>query len=229
MNHIFLIFLFLIMLFCPVDIIAYSHFSPYSYCGGNPIKFIDPTGEDIVILNYTEGSHLAMLIQNDDGKWQYYSINGNNVYVSGKHSGDREFNDVAVGSWDSPYDFFHSQYNSCTEDSKNDRSKNHYGFSEGYLIPTSKEQDTQMRDSFTKKAKTRYSPLGNNCVTIVQDVLFDAGIPVAEPTYEKIHIPANIFLGEPEQDIVRPNINPLPCPAFNSIMKVNPNGKYLHK
>lgn len=208
---------------------AYSHLSPYSYCGANPVNFIDPTGEDIVVLNYTEGEHLAMLIQGEDGKWQYYSINGDNVYVSGVHVGGREFNDVAVGSWDSPSEFFQSEYNIRTSDSKNDRSKNHYGFTEGYQISTTPEQDAIMRNSFIEKAKTTYTVLGNNCATTVQIVMFDADVPIAEPKYSTTHVPANIYIGEPGYDIVKPNINPIPSVAFKSIIKVNPGGTYLHK
>ena len=81
----------LIALLYPISSHAYSHLSPYSYCGGNPVNCIDPTGKDIVVLNYTEGIHLAMLIQNEEGKWQYYSINGNNKYSSGSHTGGRAF------------------------------------------------------------------------------------------------------------------------------------------
>lgn len=86
-----------------------------------------------------------------------------------------------------------------------------------------------MRNSFVEKAKTSYTPLGNNCATTVQYVMFEAGIPVATPKYETIHIPANKYLGEPEQNIVRPNINPWPRSAFESIVKLNPNGKYILK
>lgn len=103
------LYLILIALFCPLSSLAYSHLSPYSYCGGNPVKCVDPTGEDIVVLNYGDDAshqHLAMLIQNEEGKWQYYSVNGDNMYFSGSHFGGRTFNDVAVGSWDSPHDFF---------------------------------------------------------------------------------------------------------------------------
>lgn len=211
---------------------AYPSISPYSYCGGNPINYIDPSGEDIVVLNYGNNlthQHMAMLIQDENGKWQYYSINGDNVYISGKHYGGREFNDLAVGSWDSPMDFFQSEYNMRTETSKSDKSKNHFGFSEGYQIFTTEAQDEIMRNSFVEKAKTRYTPLGNNCATIVQGVLFDANIPVAFPKFEKIHIPANKYFGEPEYNIVRPNFNSLPSSAFKSIMKLNPGGIYIHK
>lgn len=221
--------LILIVLLYPLSSYAYSHLSPYSYCGGNPVNCIDPTGKDIVVLNYTEGMHLAMLIQNEEGKWQYYSVNGNNVYVSGEHKGGRDFNDIAVGSWDSPQDFLNSSYNVRTNQSKGDKSMNHFGFQEGFQISTTPEQDAIMRNSFIEKAETRYTPLGNNCATTVQEVMFEADIPVATPKYKTIHIPANIYLGEPEHDIVRPNINPWPRTAFKSIMESNPTGIYIHK
>ena len=221
--------LLLIALLYPISSYAYYPTSPYSYCGGDPVNCIDPTGEDIVVLNYTEGTHLAMLIQNEEGKWQYYSINGNNVYVSGKHSGGREFNDIAVGSWDTPLDFFNSSYNIRNEESKDDKSMNHFGFSEGYQISTSEEQDAIMRTSFSEQSKTRYTPLGNNCATTVQSVMIEAGIPVAESKYKTIHIPANKYFGEPAYNIVSLNINPWPSAAFKSIIKANPGGIYLNK
>ncbi len=32
------------LLLYPLSSFAYSHLSPYSYCGGNPVNFVDPTG-----------------------------------------------------------------------------------------------------------------------------------------------------------------------------------------
>lgn len=215
----------------PLTANAYYNLSPYCYCGNNPVNCIDPNGEDIVVLNYTEGQHLAMLIQDENGKWQYYSVNGDNMVnpLTNNHSGGRPFNDVAVGSWDSPEEFLNSSYNVRNEGSKENPDMNHFGFSEGFQISTSPEQDEIMRNSFMEKSTTRYTPLGNNCATTVQSVLFQAGIPVAKPTYVKIHVPANKFLGEPEYNIVRPNINPWPRSAFKSIMQLNPQGTYIHK
>lgn len=177
----------LLITFCKFNGLAYSHLSTYSYCAGNPTNCIDPTGEDVVVLNYTEGWHLAMLIQNEKGKWQYYSVNGNNVYKSSNkgHSGGRTFNDVAVGSWNTPHDFFKSSYNVRTPNSKEDKSKNHFGFQEGYQIKTTPEQDTTMRETFTQIANTDYNLVSNNCATVVQKTLIEAGLPVSDkpPVY----------------------------------------------
>lgn len=125
----------LIALLYPLSGYAYSHLSPHSYCGGDPVNCVDPSGEEIVVLNYgndMKHQHLAMLIQNEEGKWQYYSINDNNIVnpITKDHSGGRPFNDVAVGSWDSPEEFFHSSYNVRNKYSKDNTSMNHFGFSD---------------------------------------------------------------------------------------------------
>ena len=210
---------------------TYPHISHYAHCANNPLSIIDPTGNDIVVLNYgndIKHQHLAMLIQNEDHKWQYYSINGNNVYLSGEFKGGRPFNDVGVGSRDSPIDFFDSEYNETQgEAGKQNRNINNYGFSEGYHIKTTPEQDEIMRNSFIQISKTEYKLLGNNCATAVQKVMFDANIPVAESKYETISIPANTYLGESGYKIVKPNFDVYPSSAFESIINANPNGEYI--
>ena len=53
----------------------YYPISPYAYCAGNPVNLVDPDGMDIAVL-VIDGQHIALLIQNNDGEWAYYSING---------------------------------------------------------------------------------------------------------------------------------------------------------
>jgi hypothetical protein len=43
----------------------------------------------------------------------------------------------------------------------------HFGFSEGYQISSTPEQDERMRNSFSKTAKTKYNLLNNNCATAI--------------------------------------------------------------
>ncbi len=211
--------------------LKYTNTSPYVYCAANPILFVDPTGKDIVIL-LADGppGHLAMLIQNEQGKWQYYSVNGNNVYLSGKFSGGRTSNDVGVGNWDSPMDFLNSSYNSKeSENNKIDGNINGYGYSEGYQIETTPKQDKIMRRSFEKTAQTEYKLISNNCATAVQKAMFDAKIPVASSEYCTTVVPANIKLGESSFKVVTINFRTLPKFAFKSIIKYNPGGKHLKK
>lgn len=227
--------LLLIALLYPLCSYGYYPLSSYSYCGGDPVNCVDPNGEDIVVLNYGYGNnqHLAMLIQDDNGKWQYYSVNGNNKYFSGSHSGGRTFNDVAVGSWDSPQEFLHSSYNVRNGDSKDNRSMNHFGFSEGYQISTTPEQDATMRISFSKTAKSEYELFDNNCATAVQRAMLDAGIPVSEnsivPTYTPMSTPLGIIDVCNGFQINYDRMKVLPSSAFQSIMKWNPSGSYLQK
>ena len=228
----------LLMRFTTPDPLArdFTHLSPWSHCAANPANNIDPDGKDIVVLSYGTGrnQHLAMLIQNEDGKWQYYSINGNNMYIpfTDIHIGGREFNDVAVGSWDSPQEFLNSSYNVENDNSKNDPSMNNYGFTEGYQIKTTPEQDYIMRNSFCKSAKSTYNLITNNCAHAVQQAMVDAGIPVSKPTKEPLYIPVstpyglvNVLNGYK----IKCDLNRIPSSAFKSIMEWNPHGTYLHK
>ncbi|MCM1520482.1 MAG: hypothetical protein NC098_06820 [Lachnoclostridium sp.] len=228
--------LLLFCLFIPAHSYAYRHLSPYSYCGGDPVNCVDPSGRDVVVLNYgyLDDQHTAILIQDENGKWLYYSINGNNVYFSGEHTGGREFNDMAVGSWESPQEFMNSEYNVRPEDDKGkgDPSVNNYGFDECYLIPSTPEQDEIMRNCFTEAAKTEYNLINNNCTTIVQDVLIKAGIPVSKPRFEPSYIPVatpygivDVYNGTQMQcDVIL-----LPSEAFKSIKSYNPNGTPITK
>ena len=166
----------------------YYSISPYAYAGNNPINAIDINGDSITILNMGSGAdqHLALLIQNEAGKWQYFSVNGTNVYISGTHQGGRKFNDLGIGEFDSPQQFLESAYNSKKnaqgEDVKDDSSVNKYSYSEGYTIGTSKEQDDKIRSTFTGIAKNedyRLNPADpNQCANVVQRSLESVGIDV---------------------------------------------------
>ena len=91
----------------------YSGVSPYLWCAGNPIRNIDEGGDSIAVL-YFHGlvGHLALLIQNDDGKWAYYSMNGDYKYKNthGKKGG-KPYHDIGEQTFNSPSDFLNSDYN----------------------------------------------------------------------------------------------------------------------
>ena len=109
---------------------------------------------------------------------------------------------------------------------------NHFGFSEGFQIPTTSEQDAIMRNNFIKIAKKEYNLFNNNCATAVQQVMIDAGIPVSKP----IMVPTTMPMSTPFGLIdvfngyqMKCDINILPSSAFQSIIKWNPTGQLLHK
>ena len=193
----------------------------YAYCLNNPVRNIDLRGDSVTVLNLNSGQHMAMLIQNDAGKWQYFSVNGDNVYSSGSHTGGREFDDLAVGEWDSPQQFMDSYYNQAGD--KDDKSVNNYGFTEGYVIPTTPEQDNTIRTTFTNNSKNeeyRLNPLNpNQCATVTQKSLNAAGIEtrvtnVSNRWGERIEVKANPYL---------------PSHAYKAIISNNPNGYKVHK
>ena len=203
----------------------YFNFSPYSYTANNPILNIDINGDSIAVLNmgYGANQHLALLIQNKEGKWQYFSVNGNNVYVSGSFSGGRKFNDIAVGEFNSPQEFLQSSYNSKGD--SDDKNINKYGFQEAYILPTDESQDNTIKESFIDISKEEYrlSPSNpNQCATAVQKSLNRAGIETTTLTFIKdgFSTGAGYFTKS----------NPyLPSSAFNAIINSNPNGQLIKK
>jgi len=213
----------------------YPEVSAYAYCGNNPVNNVDLRGDSVTVLNLGTGTdqHMAMLIQNDAGKWQYFSVNGDNVYSSGSsegssssgssygHTGGREFDDLAVGEWDSPQQFMDSYYN--TKGDKDDKNSNKYGFPEGYVIPTTPEQDNRIRTKFTEISQNeeyRLNPFNpNQCATTVQRSLNKAGVEtrVTNVSYR---------WGERFEGKVNPY---LPSVAYKAIINNNPNGFKVYR
>jgi len=201
--------------------------APRAYCAANPLRFTDPSGLDCVVLNLGDGfnQHLAMLIQNENGKWQYYSINGENMYSSGSFTGGRENNDVAEGSWDSVEDFLSSDYfNNRNADGtkvdEDDRQENKkvikYEFTEACLIHSTPEQDAVMRNEFNSIANAHdYKLMTNNCAHAVQKTLFKAGLMGAE---------SGNNVGN-----IEPSFHVFPSVAFKAIRIHNSGGKYYRK
>ena len=209
----------------------YVSLSPYQYGANNPVNNIDVNGDSIIVLNYgyIRKQYMAILIQNDAGEWQYFSVNGDNVYVSGEFSGGRKFNDIAVGEFDSPQEFLNSPYNSYG--ASDDMSINTYGFSEGYMIPTSKEQDDIIRDTFISISKNEsYDFLGNNCSTVVQKSLEAAGIITFTQKSTRHRIPSSHYLGESSFIATISTSRPvIPSVSFRAIIKNNPQGKMIYR
>ena len=201
--------------FTTVDPMAEKYYSVdlYAYVENNPIKHIDINGDSITVLNKNDGEHLALLIQNNEDKWQYFSINGNNVYILGKHTGGRTFNDLGQEKFDSPQQFLESTYNS--KGNKDDKSINNYGFEEGYIIPTTQEQDETIRSTFINIANNeeyRLNPINpNQCATVVQRSLSKAGV--------ETRANRTITNRSTGGDSYQTKFNPyLPSQAFKSIM-----------
>lgn len=91
----------------------YYGVSPYVYCDNDPLSITDFKGDSLAVLNQGPGiGHIALLIQNKENKWEYYSYNGDWVYnLSMNQMGGKPYHDTGNRSFDSPRSFLSSMYN----------------------------------------------------------------------------------------------------------------------
>ena len=153
------------------------------------MNYVDSKGDSLAILAIN-GQHLAMLIQNEKGSWQYYSINGKNQqYPVLGFMGGRHFDDIQVGDFASVLEFLHSDYNTkgdTREQKLSDDSIAGYDFVEAFVIPTSMEQDKKASDEFIRIGSNEEYHLllpSNHCSTTVERSLLAAGIDVRRTRY----------------------------------------------
>ena len=210
----------------------YYDVSPYGYCGNNPINAIDDKGDSTCVLNYGSGSdqHLALLIQNNEGKWSYFSFNGTIIFnKSSGTSGGAPHNNLGERSFDSPTDFLNSIYNSdgSNEDIEHDRI-NGFGYTEGYILPTTPKEDQIIKDNFMKAVNESYHLLTNQCAMGVQKALNSVGIKTN--TIHNFNYSTSFGAVFPMSPHYKAEVNPyLPSSAFKVIRDKNPNGIYIKR
>ena len=201
----------------------YHSMSPYQYGANNPVKNVDVNGDSIVVLNYTSGEHLGLLIQNSSNRWEYYSFNGDKIYNSteGSLGGGPQDNKGEL-SWPTPQAFLDSEYNQNTYKEDLESGKvNGYGYQEGYLIPTTEKQDRIIKNTFLETVDQGYSLVGNHCSIVVQKSLNKAGIE----TMNKMRV-----INRQTGDIFNVKVNPyLPSKAYQAIEKNNPLGYIIRR
>ena len=164
----------------------YSGVSPYLWCAANPIRNIDEGGDSIAVL-YFHGlvGHLALLIQNDDGKWAYYSMNGDYKYkkTHGKKGG-KPYHDIGEQTFNSPSDFLNSDYNREGTDKEVQQDNiNNYGYKEAFVIPTTRKQDKEIRKKFLQETCQSYNLVNRQCAQVVQRALEAGGIKTTKLEY----------------------------------------------
>ena len=157
----------------------YYNMSPYAYCANNPVRSIDVKGDSIFVLIAPEGAHgmghMAMLIQNKDNRWEYYSKNG--TQESSGLYGEQYNDNKGEVSFSSIGEFLdNSEYNPIN------KKTNQRKYTEGYLIPSTSEENAKAIDGAMIELKKNYNVLGSNCAVTVQNALSAAGKNPGDPS-----------------------------------------------
>ncbi len=202
--------------------------SPYVHAGNNPVKYVDIKGDSIAVLNQGGAiGHSALLIQNGDGQWEYFSMNGDWVYEDTKGlAGGKPYHDMGEKTFNSPHEFLESSYNALgNKEQVANNEVNNYGFKETYILPTTPEQDKKIKETFKQSVSEGYNFLSNQCSQVVQKSLNAAGITTTEVTEKTV---INRQTGTIHiYPVIR---NPyFPNNAFRSIIKNNPKGNYIKR
>ena len=121
----------------------YYSLSPYTWCAGNPVKYGDERGDTIAVLGFQQNSwrHIALLIQDENNKWRYYSVNGDNVYFPGcLFSSSTKNNSInQLGSFSGGKetdDLGDTLYNSIDEFLNSESNESDYAYDVAYIINT---------------------------------------------------------------------------------------------
>ena len=158
-------------------------FTSYGYCFNNFLNALDKDGKDVVVLLAPRGAggagHMAILIQNPDGRWALWSKNGtpDNMGAHGKEgASNTEHHNNRGGSLDeNEYsyltieDFFNSKKDNPIKEGMPE-------YTEGYKMSTTKEQDEKARAAIGEELNKDYDVLSSNCAQAVQAALKAAGL-----------------------------------------------------
>ncbi|GEM_PF-1378768 len=155
----------------------------YGYCFNNFLNAFDKDGKDVVVLLAPRGAggagHMAILIQNPDGRWALWSKNGtpDNMHAYGKEGGkNTKYHNNRGGSLDgneSSYQTIEDFFNSKKDNPKKDGMPE---YTEGYKMSTTKEQDEKARTAIEEELNKDYDVLSSNCAQAVQAALKAAGL-----------------------------------------------------
>lgn len=166
----------------------YPSISPYAYCAWNPIRIIDPNGDSCAVLLARDAvggfGHMAILVQNEENKWQLWSKNGDDDGTYKTSSGetrgsadDQPGKDLTTGkikTFENVQEFLNSSYNTENHDGVGD-----FYYTEAYILPTTSRQDRIIEKGMQKKMEEKYNLFSNNCSQAVVFSLRNAGVKLS--------------------------------------------------
>jgi len=167
----------------------YAGWSPYHYCGNNPVSRADWNGKDMVILldkNERVG-HLAIMIGDNKNGWTYFAKGD-----FGKTGGSVLLGadvDNAIYEFDTFNDFKEGTASKEINGKngvadKSGRYKNNIGkakkitdrYNEAVWIDTNPEQDNIAKKAAKNSIYTTYNLITNSCVDVPSDALESIGL-----------------------------------------------------
>ena len=185
--------------------------SPYAYCGGDPVNYGDYNGKNTVVIMPAHDFHVALLIQDNEKQYRYYSINGKDYQGIGE--GHSKYDNLGERSFSSIEEFLDSSYNTVDCDNTNlssteQKEANGYHYTVGFELTTSPEQDAKIAEKFKEMSETTNYALsligGENCATTVNASLCAGGVNTGCDKNDPYEI--------------------VPATLMHNIQKNNPNG-----
>ena len=160
----------------------------YAYAANNPIKYTDPDGRDIVILNRSYGAgkfgHNAILIGNDEDGWIYFSKDGSNP-VNGTYNPEKGRRAISKDSLKEQKNInknnekakYATLNDFIKENKKRDKDDQ---YDRGLRIFTTSEDDKKLIEKGDELYQNPYSlragEKGQNCGDLVGDIVINANI-----------------------------------------------------
>lgn len=154
--------------FYSTDALASKHpeLNVYHASASNPARFVDNDGNDHVIMFAGDAAgefgHIAAFVEDEDGKWLYYSKNGKNA---DNNVGDRapdnliellyQMNEENVGSGTSETNTILGDFDTG------------YHYTRWMHIESTPEEDRVLRNNFSKELDKDYNIATSNCACMV--------------------------------------------------------------